>query len=122
MKCGNCGVELTAANKTCPSCGNDKKLYDETGLGDTRKVEISAKWKHKRKGYKGFLGKGRSGHEQSTNVSEHPNGVYITQAVDREKDRYSKTVIDKKTGKVIKDVHEPLSQHRCRRSSSFNRS
>lgn len=29
VKCGNCGVELTAADKTCPTCGSTKKAYEE---------------------------------------------------------------------------------------------
>jgi hypothetical protein len=113
VKCVNCGVELTEADKICPSCGATSKVYDES-VRDGFKPQVGIEWKHKRNGYTGFLAKGRSGHESSTNVAKHPDGVDRTQTIDREKDEYSETVIDKRTGKVVRDVHEPLSQHKSR--------
>ena len=37
--------------------------------------------------------------------------VDFYQSVDHERDWYDKVVTDKTTGQVIREVHEPLSQH-----------
>jgi hypothetical protein len=96
-------------------------VYDESGREVTLKAETGVKWEHKRRGHKRPIAEGKSGHESSKNTSKYPDGVYKTQTIDREMDKYSKTVIDKRTGEVVKDLHEPLSQHRSRRNSSINR-
>ena len=63
---------------------------------------------------KKFLSHVKQGWFSSNNIKKHPDGVDITQIVDRENNFYKKKVIDKKTGKIIKGVEEPLNQHRNR--------
>ena len=41
-----------------------------------------------------------------------PKGVYKERTIDRGKDEYHEVVKDIKTGKTIRDIHEPLSQHK----------
>jgi len=38
--------------------------------------------------------------------------VHKERIVDKEKDEYHETVKDAMTGEVIRDIHEPLSQHK----------
>ncbi len=40
------------------------------------------------------------------------DGVYKTRNADKEKDTYDEVVKDARTGKVIHECHEPLSEHR----------
>jgi hypothetical protein len=41
----------------------------------------------------------------------------LMQRVDRGNDRYDKTVVDQETGEVLRDCHEPLSEHTGRGSA-----
>jgi hypothetical protein len=69
-------------------------------------------WEQKVKGRKRPIREGKDGLFPSGDVTKHPDGVYRTQSFDREKDDYREKVIDKRTGKVVRDVVEPLSKHR----------
>jgi hypothetical protein len=111
--CQKCGKGLAPSQRPCPYCGATEIRIEPT-LSETVNLEAGMQWKHKRKGYRRPIAEGRSGHEPSTNASKHPDGVDRTLTIDREKDEYSETVTDKKTHKLVRDVHEPLSQHRSR--------
>jgi Tfp pilus assembly protein PilZ len=64
------------------------------------------------KGLKKFLTHIKSGWFESVNTEKYPDGVDITQIIDRENNKYVKRVIDKKIGQVVKDLEEPLDQHK----------
>ena len=45
---------------------------------------------------------------------ELPQGVEKERIIDKERDKYDEVVRDVKTGQIIHDKHEPLSQHKHR--------
>jgi hypothetical protein len=53
----------------------------------------------------------------------HDEGRWIDRyrSIDREADRYDEVIRDKATGEIIREVHQPLSQHRDRGSARPNR-
>ena len=109
--CRQCGKELAPDQQPCPYCGNVDIQVDRHGTVLAIGLSPRIEWKQKRKGYKRPILEGKSGLFPSGDAVKHPNGVDKTQIVDREKDKYTKKVIDKRTGKVVKDVVEPLSKH-----------
>jgi hypothetical protein len=36
----------------------------------------------------------------------------VSRAIDRDNDRYDEVITDAVTGEVLREIHEPLSQHR----------
>jgi len=109
--CVQCGKELDPGQQPCPYCGS-VEIQPDTGKTNLA-IGLSPiiEWEQKRKGYKRPILEGKSGLFASGDAEKHPNGVDKTQIIDREKDKYIKKVIDKRTGKVVKDVVEPLSKH-----------
>jgi len=41
----------------------------------------------------------------------------VTRIIDRRRGSYDELIIDRETGDVVREVHEPLSQHRGRGSA-----
>ncbi len=109
--CKKCGRELNPVQRPCPYCGG-------TGINYVRSASVkvvfraSTLWKQIRTGRKRPIREGKSGWSASGDAAKHPNGVDKMTLIDREKDEYEKKVVDKRTGEVVKDLKEPLSQHR----------
>jgi len=108
--CVQCGKELDPRQQPCPYCGSSEMQLENTVLAIGLRPSIE--WKQKRKGYKRPIREGKSGLFPSGDAAKHPDGVDKTQSFDREKDEYREKIIDKRTGKVVRNVIEPLSKHR----------
>jgi hypothetical protein len=65
----------------------------------------------KRKGYRRFMKEMISRWKRSVNL-RLTEGVNEERVIDKEKDEYHQVVKDAKTGDVIHEEHEPLSQHK----------
>jgi hypothetical protein len=52
------------------------------------------------------------GFSQSINKIRHPKGVNKTRIIDRENNIYHEKIVDLETGKITRNVKEPLSEHR----------
>ena len=109
--CKQCGKELNPVQRPCPYCGGEGIDFKRI-LTTTVEVRSSMAYKQKRKGYKRPLREGKSGWSPSKDVAKHPDGVEKEQSFDRENDEYREKITDKRTGKVVRDVSEPLSKHR----------
>ena len=70
----------------------------EISISETIKVRESLGLKKFAKGSKDFLAHLKQGWFPSGDTVRHPDGVQLTQNVDRENDLYTKKVIDEKTG------------------------
>lgn len=111
--CKNCKRGYEDSEKPCPFCGHtirdiSIKIVEELKIRDS--IEL-IKFKKSRKK---FLSKTKNGWFPSGDVTKYPDGVNLIQTVDRENKNYTKKVYDAKTGKVLKDLEEPLNQHKVK--------
>jgi predicted nucleic acid-binding Zn-ribbon protein len=122
--CTNCGHrfdDYDAANAVdergarvlpCPDCGDFGRHFS-VEITDTATVRETVKFKAKHAdGKKPFLeGTGGASYFRATDEWHD-----VQRAIDRDNDCYDEIVKDA-DGKVIREVHEPLSQHRGRGSA-----
>lgn len=111
--CRNCGIELPPSHTgLCPHCGKTGKDCKATAtavLGID--VSGSSRARKKREGTGKFVKEILQGRFPSKSPALK-KGVYKERIVDKEKNEYHETVKDATTGEVIRDIHEPLSQHK----------
>ena len=110
--CSDCQTEYdadvsTSEEKRCPKCGSIAKTIT-VQFEDRIEFHDQLAMKSKRDGEKPHL-KAKVGDNY-----DHSRGkyVHIEQTVDRDNNRYRKLVKDKETGEIIRDVDEPLSDHK----------
>lgn len=109
--CQKCGRELETDQKPCPFCDSvnrDIKVVENEGII----VGENLKTKQKRKGFKKFIREIIQGRFPSGDKRKHPEGIEKTRVIDKEKDRYQEKIKDVTTGKITRDIEEPLSKHR----------
>lgn len=110
-KCRNCGTELSPINRApCPKCGGTSRVL-ELSASDGARFHESSRVRQKRKGYDEFMVESIQGWFPAGD-SKLKNGVNKVRIIDKEKNEYHETVKDARTGEVIRDIHEPLSQHK----------
>ena len=110
-RCRNCGIELPPSHTgPCPKCGKTEKDCKVTA-SVTVGISNSFRARKKRKGIGKFVIEILQGWFPSKSPALK-KGVYKERIVDKEKNEYHETVEDAKTGEVIRDIHEPLSQHK----------
>ena len=72
--------------------------------------------KQKRKGFRKFVKWIFKGFIQSGDKLEHPLGINIKRIIDREnscsKESYIEVIEDVKTGKITRNIKEPLKEHK----------
>ncbi len=113
--CKSCNKELTSNDKICPYCGNDKRLIKLTisGTIEFRSSLIARKFPQ---GFKKWVLEIISGWFPSVDTTKHPKGVKKTRLINRENpkntDSYQEKITDFKTGKIIRDIEEPLEKHK----------
>jgi DnaJ-class molecular chaperone len=118
--CQKCGRKLNPVQRPCPYCGGTG-INHMTSSSVTVGVTASTKWRQRRTGKKRPIREGSSGWSASVDAVKHPNGVHKTTLIDRDKDEYEKKVVDKRTGEVVKDLKEPLSQHTSKPKTTRNK-
>jgi hypothetical protein len=114
--CQNCGKELKPNQRPCPFCGcNNIKIEKPVGSG-TVGIRGGLRLRQKREGFKRFMKEIIQGWFPSENKRQFPEGVDKTRIIDKKEDRtkseYHEVVKDKKTGEIIREIHEPLSRHK----------
>ena len=109
-KCNKCQKPLKEAQKVCPDC-NSKIIDINIHVSEKITVRDFFGLKRRAKGIKKFLSHTKGGRTDSGDKAKHPEGVQLEQTVDRQNNLYKKKVIDEKTGKVVKDLEEPLDEH-----------
>ncbi|WP_133635565.1 hypothetical protein [Halomonas ventosae] len=113
-------MEAQEGRQACRNCGSLKRHYTEF-ISES----VSAGGLVAAKGYKGGLSK-RKGIRFETKDGDsfsvdRNRFVKLTQIVDHEQNRYFKRVVDSRSGEVIRDVDEPLSDHKGRGSAKKNK-
>lgn len=86
-------------------------VSDKVSIRDNIKVRI------KRKGFKKFVIETIGGWFQNIITGDTKYGVNKERIIDREKNEYHETVKDLKTGKIIRDCHEKLTEHKKNKKS-----
>lgn len=113
--CKNCGLKLNRKALICPKCGGDKKLVKINVEG---KLQFRSSIRARKfiSAIRSWIKEVISGWFSSGDTQKHPKGVYKNRVVDKEhyknKDSYQEKIIDVETGKITRDIKEPLEQHR----------
>ncbi len=121
VACGSCGVPIDESadvpiedRMPCPQCGSKAREFS-VRLKVEAKAQIGLGFKHKRPGSKKPIAEGFTGRELRKSVGDF---VDKERLIDRENDRYREKVVTD-SGEVIRDVDEPLSEHRDHGSAKF---
>ena len=112
VKCGDCGTvfeeppDTPAENRTlCPSCGSSSRLSLEGSISAHGKLGMKARHGS---GGRPFL------EAVSSDDLHRKTGLWmrLERIIDRVKDSYKEKVIDPRSGQIVHECEEPLSQHR----------
>jgi hypothetical protein len=113
--CDKCGKKLNPKIRICPCCGYDKRLVKMTlsGVLTFRGSLIGRKFLN---GIGKWVKEVISGWFPSVDTCKHPKGVEKIRVIDKENpkniDSYQEKITDIKTGKITRDIKEPLEKHR----------
>jgi hypothetical protein len=98
---------LSEETDKCPKCGSNAKTI-KIDICDPLDLHDDIHGKVKKEGQKKPSVEFKKGNEFYKENGEWRDRY---RSFDHENDDYEETIIDKKTGKVIKQCKEPLSQH-----------
>ncbi len=126
ITCGECGelIDEPASTpiderKPCPRCRSserDKRVY-LTGNQPGPTSHLSAEVRH---GAKGEVAPHQETKIGSVWSGERGRMVKWYRDINREANRYRERIVDPETGEVLRDVDEPLSDHRGHGSDRTN--
>jgi hypothetical protein len=109
--CRHCGTELPPSHTgPCPKCGENGKNINLTP-SDRVNIKDSLRARQKRKGFSRFMREILQGWFPSGDP-KLKKGVDKVRIADKEKNEYHEVVKNAETGETIREVHEPLSQHK----------
>lgn len=109
--CNKCGKRKFFFKSYCFFCFKKTNSNIHIFISDTIIVRDFIKMRHMRLGFKKFIAEILSGWFPSNDM-KLKNGVNKIRIVDRGNDEYHEVVKDYKTGKMLRECHEPLSVHR----------
>src|SRR3569623_2050732 len=109
-RCQQCKQVLDNKREPCPSCGSTLRDI-HVQVTDEVVVRDSLSFKKFAENSKKFLSHLKQGWFPSKNIERYPDGVEITQNIDRENNLYTKKGVDSKTNEIVKDLQEPLHEH-----------
>lgn len=107
--CIECEKEKT--KKYCDECQKETGNLFKITLTEEVRAKESLGIEQRRFGIKKYIKKIFQGYQTSINKKRHPDGVDRLMNIDREKNWYDEVVKDNTTGKIFREVHEPLSEH-----------
>lgn len=114
VECKQCGTKLNEGDKRCPKCSSTefkKAHFRSANLAIGLRLYTNSRFRRWAQGIKKFIKEivqGRLG-SGSPDLSE---GVDKHRIIDRARNEYHEVVKDAKTGRIIHETHEPLSQHK----------
>ena len=91
---------------------NKKGRHIKVELADTITVRDSLELKSFTGAVKKFVAHIISGWFPSIRKDLSPEGVQKVRVIDRKNNRYHEKIVDVKTGRVIRDIDEKLTNHR----------
>ncbi|MBE3115154.1 MAG: hypothetical protein IMZ59_06520 [Actinobacteria bacterium] len=102
---------IRSRSKPCPFCGSANRNI-KIAIEERIVIRENLKARQKRKGFRKFIREIIQGWFPSGDKRKHPEGINKTRIIDKEKDSYQEKVKDVKTGKITRNIEEPLSKHR----------
>ena len=114
VSCSECGASVLEQGQVddpepCPGCGSTARTFAVTFTDATAAYDsLATKARH------GEVGKVKPYREAFTGFDYHRDSKewrQVSRVVDREGDRYTERIVDA-AGNVVRDVDEPLSDHR----------
>jgi hypothetical protein len=124
VSCSQCGTRIDEPHNTppdqrlpCPSCGSKARTFN-VHLSETVTLREKLGVKQKRPGFKKPIYESVGGDDLHRNTGEWS---HLSREIDRLNDRYREKIVSSKTGAVLREVDEPLSQH-VNRGSARRRS
>ena len=116
--CKSCNKEITTNDKICPYCGSNKRIIN-LSISETIVLRDSLTTRKFHQGFKEWVLEIMSGWFPSIDKAKHPKGVKKIRVIDRENpesiDSYQEKITDIKTGKIFRDVKEPLKMHKIKK-------
>ena len=113
--CQKCGTELKKHDRICPNCGCDN-IFVKKNLEGVLILKGFRRIRGKLVGFKKFAIEILKGWQPSKDKKKHPNGVNINRIINRKnptkEDSYQERIVDEKTGKIYRNIKEPLNKHR----------
>jgi hypothetical protein len=97
-----------APGTPCPRCGATTGRLIDISLTDERVVREFLKLEGKEPGRKKPYIEVRQGDEVQVVTGRHMNRL---RRIDRRADWYDEVVVDRETGQVVHECHEPLTEH-----------
>ena|SRR3990170_2602745 len=115
LSCAKCGerlplvssVEPVESRHPCPQCGSTSRSFKRAASVDMP-FYSSVGVRQKRPG----LNRPVREMESGTRIDKGGRPVRKVRIIDRERDRYVENVVDQRTGEVLADKDEKLSEHR----------
>jgi hypothetical protein len=121
VSCSGCGASVPGRiedREPCPTCGSIDRTFT-VSLTDEVEAHDSLAYKARH----GDVGKVKPHHEAFTGFDYHRDTKewrQVSRVVDRESDRYTERIVDAARS-VVRDVDEPLSEHRDRGAAKRRR-
>jgi hypothetical protein len=114
IPCGRSIDEPPDARRPCPNCGSLNRAF-EVAISSSIMIEshVGTRLRSSAPGRKGWARQLDSGDSFYRDSSEWHQ---LERSIDRVADRYDEVIKDS-VGNVVREVHEPLSQHRNRGSA-----
>jgi len=110
-RCAECGTELEQAEKICPKCRSTRKAFDKRAFLVLGLKLLETRVRQRREGFKKFM-KEMISRWRPSRSPDLKDGVNEQRIIDKDKGRYCQIVRDARTGEIIHEEDEPLSQHR----------
>lgn len=108
--CAGCEKQLNPEEKPCSNCGNSKRFitaeFNET-ITPTDNIRV----RQGRENFKKFMIEILQGN--FTSINTHlSKGVFKRRLIDKQSNKYEEYVSDNKTGNILRNVKEKLTEHR----------
>ena len=120
VSCSQCGTRIDEPHNTpheqrvpCPSCGSIARTFN-VHLNETLTLREKLGVKQKRPGHKKPIYESVGGDDLHRDTGQWN---HLSREIDRLNDRYREKIVNPKTGEVIREVDEPLSEHVTRGSA-----
>ena len=108
--CLDCNKNLDLEEKQCLVCGCNKRLIKAV-FNDTLSIKDTIHLRQKREGFKKFIVELLQGYFPSVN-DKLREGVFKRRLIDKQHNKYEELVINNKNGIIIRNVSEPLNEHK----------
>lgn len=109
--CSVCEEMKDENNRFCEKCKKETSNVVSIIVEDEAVCKEFFGIKQKIMGIKGWAIKASQGFRSSYDKIKFPNGVDLHRRIDRKNNQYDEVIKDEKTGKIINESHEPLSEH-----------